>query len=85
MNTTRTLILAIAALGWLWMGFTLRYPAKWAAIVDKENAFWVSRGLLSTALAERFKRIEKGRTLKLLVALITTGSTLFLIFTLAWK
>jgi hypothetical protein len=64
-------VLVLAALtlvaGWAWWCMTRR-PERWARWVDRENDFWRDRGLISTGLAERMKRWEKGRALKLIVA-----------------
>jgi len=45
----------------------LLFPKKWASIVDRENAFWVAKGLLSERTARRFTALEKGKGLRLLL------------------
>ncbi len=75
---TKLIILALLTVGcWLWLWFMVRRPDKWGALVDRENAFWVSRRIVSASFAEKSKRFEKGRGQKLLVGaaavLVTLG------------
>ena len=48
--------------------FITAQPATWGSLVDRENDFWVRRGWLSPALAEKIKSLEKGFVLKLILA-----------------
>ena len=54
--------------GWLWS--IVKRPEKWSAWVEKENDFWVRKGLASAAFADRCKHREKGLPMKLLVGTI---------------
>ena len=80
---TRALIACLFLLtagSFLWLCFILWKPAKWGAFVDWEYAFWARRGVISPALAEKCKRLEKGRTLKWLMgATVMAGTALLLI------
>jgi hypothetical protein len=40
--------------------FIIIRRATWAALVDRENDFWVRRGWFSAAFAEKMKALEKG-------------------------
>jgi hypothetical protein len=68
----------ITGLYWAWLWFIMAQPQKWAAIVDRENDFWVKRGLQSAQTAEKFKRWEKGRVLKVLLSVAAVLGTLVL-------
>jgi hypothetical protein len=62
---------------WLW--FMVRRPARWTEFVDRENAFWVQHGVISKRIAAILQRLEKGYTLKIVVALgILVGLALML-------
>ncbi|HZV36175.1 MAG TPA: hypothetical protein VFB72_16480 [Verrucomicrobiae bacterium] len=54
--------------GWFLMA---RRPRQWGEWVEHENDFWHGKGFISVALAEKLKRWEKGRTLRLLAAVTT--------------
>jgi hypothetical protein len=49
------------------LGFVLLKPEAWSSLVDKENDFWVAKGWLSKASAEKIKRVEKGLLLKVVL------------------
>ena len=51
-------LLTVLEYYWLWL--MIRQPKKWATWVDRENDFWVRKGILSVAFAERIKSCEKG-------------------------
>ena len=61
------LLLVLTAFLYLWLWFVTRRPGKWAAWVDRENDYWVRKGLISDTFAEAMKRIEKGRPLKVVL------------------
>jgi len=63
-----TILLLLTVGCWLWLWFMIKRPDKWAALVHKENTFWVSRGIAPGSLTEWIKRFEKGRALRVLVA-----------------
>ena len=52
---------------WLALALSLSFPRTWERIVDGENDFWVRRGLVSRSVAEKFKRLGKGWSLKALI------------------
>ena len=64
------------ALLWVaWLIFVVLCPNQWSMIVDKENGFWVEKGIVKAATAERIARFEKGKGFKIL---LTVGLVLFL-------
>jgi hypothetical protein len=50
----------------LWLLFMIFLPRQWSSLVDKENACWVGKKIISPARAEQIKRLEKGLTAKLM-------------------
>ena len=60
-----TFTLAVILAGWLL--FILFFPARWAAIVDGENAFWTKKGVIGNPRSETFKRLEKGLVFKVIL------------------
>lgn len=54
----------------LWLVVLYFFPQRWAALVEKENTFWVGTGLVSAARAEQIKRLETGIWAKLMAALL---------------
>ena len=58
-------VLTLLTLVVLWL--MVARPATWQRLVDKENDFWVSKGLVSASAW--FRRFEKGAGQKVLVAL----------------
>lgn len=64
----------------MWLCFIILCPKRWAALVDKENNFWVGKGFISAARAEQIKMLEKGMTVKVMVGLLVALTT-FLLFT----
>ncbi len=60
-------VLTLFALVVLWL--MVARPATWGRFVDKENDFWVNKGLISASASAWFRRFEKGAGQKLLVAL----------------
>ena len=61
-------LVAVVSLGWLC--FIVSRPDQWKEMVDRENDFWVGKGMGSAAVAERFRRFEKGPGQKILAALL---------------
>jgi hypothetical protein len=73
--------LAIFSAFWLW--FMIRRAAQWASFVNRENIFWSGKKLISPSLAEKFRRLETGMVLKLLVGaglIINVGGFLYIAF-----
>jgi hypothetical protein len=65
--TAGLIALTSAALfGWFFM---TRHPARWAALVERENNFWRDKAIVSGTFAEKLKRWETGRVLRLLCLL----------------
>jgi hypothetical protein len=64
-------VLTVFEICWLW--FMIAKPERWSRFVDRENDFWVKRGIVSASLSERFKKFEKGLGQKILVG---TGALL---------
>jgi hypothetical protein len=60
-------VLTVISLAWLW--FMVNRPERWSQLVDKENDFWVGKGMVSASKAEWFRRFEKGFGQKVLVAI----------------
>ena len=58
---------ALAFLSGAWLWFLVRRPGQWTAFVEKENAFWVRKGILSRAFVEKWKWIDTAVWVKLLV------------------
>ena len=73
-------LILLTALCYLWLWFMLKRPEKWALWVDKENDFWVRKGLVSAAFAEQCKRREKGLPQKLAVGAVAFLGSSGLIF-----
>ncbi len=79
---------AAAVFSAVWLWFMIRRPAQWAALVEKENHFWVRLGIISPARAEKCSRfgLATGRKLILIltaaVLLECVGSFLFIAFRL---
>lgn len=67
MDTSLISLTTLTVGSWLWLWFMVRRPERWSSIVERENAFWVSRGIVSAAVAERLKDFERGRGQKILV------------------
>jgi hypothetical protein len=71
----------LTAASFLWLSFMVWKPDRWGAFVDWEYNFWVRRGVLSSALAEKCKRLEKGSALKWLVGATVLLGAGFLVIT----
>ena|ERR1700722_4589617 len=72
--TSRTLVILWSVWGALCLAglvFTIVRPAAWASVVDRENDFWVRRGWLSAAFAEKIKSLEKGIIARLFLGAMT--------------
>lgn len=71
---------ALTALCWFWLWLMVRRPDRWSRLVDRDNAFWARRGVVSPANAERIGRIEKGKFQKVMVgAVAALGTSLLLL------
>ena len=65
-------MLTFLSLSVLWL--MLRRPQRWTLWVERENNFWRDKGMLSPALAERLKGLEKGRPMKILAGIAAAMS-----------
>lgn len=74
--------LFLALLWMAWMIFILVCPNQWSIIVDKENDFWVKKGIVKASTAEKIARFEKGMGFKILLVF---GLALFLINVWLWR
>lgn len=61
-----SILMSILILSLIFLAFIVIYPSKWAEIVDKENSFWVKKGLLKESTAKRMSNFEKGKYLKII-------------------
>jgi hypothetical protein len=62
------ILAVLTALLICWFWFILAKPNLWSRLVDKENDFWVKRGIISASFSDKFRRFEKGLGLKILIA-----------------
>jgi hypothetical protein len=75
----------LTALCWFWLWLMVKRPERWGTIVEKENAFWTARGVVSKARSEKLQRLEKGRFQKILVgAAAALGTSLLLFAAILW-
>ncbi len=87
MNRLQTVIIVLATASWLLLWFMIARPKLWARLVDKENDFWVNKGIISATFSERCRSLEKGLCLKILIgsgAVLGTFGFLLIRF-LIWK
>ncbi len=68
----------------LWLWFIVKRPQQWAGWVDMENDFFLEIGLYTTAMAECFKRWEKGRPLKFILGTVSFIGASGVIFFGGW-
>lgn len=71
--------LILTVLSCLGLGFIIFCPKRWAALVDKENNYWVGKGVVSASRAELVKKLEKGMVMKVMVGLVVILTTCLLI------
>jgi hypothetical protein len=91
MNSSTTTLVVVwgllsqAVSAGLWFGFMAWKPRQWEAFVDWEYAFWVRRGVISSAFAEKCKRLEKGAAFRRLVGgAALVGTIFFLVAGFLW-
>jgi len=65
------LIAVVTAIALGLLGFIITQPGRWSELVDRENDFWVGKGVVSAEKAEKFRRFEKGPGQKILTALVS--------------
>jgi hypothetical protein len=87
MNKYDIILIALGIFSWLWLWFMIARPKQWSSFVDKENDFWLKRGIVSASFSERSRRFEKGLGQKILVGSTAILSTvgLLVIHFLIWK
>lgn len=85
METSLIVLTTGTGVSWLWLWFMVRRPERWISIVERENAFWVSRGIVSASVAERLKNFERGRGQKILVGAGAVLGTAALVIVLVWR
>ena len=61
--------LTILILSSIFLAFIIIFPSKWASFVDKENSFWVKKGIFKESTAKRMSKFEKGKVLKIIIIL----------------
>lgn len=66
-------------LGSLLLWFMMFKADSWASVTEKENGFWVEKGIISNKLAEHFKRMEQGLAFKVAIS-ISVCLTIWLFF-----
>lgn len=87
MDKGQIFLMALTAFCWLLLWYLIARPVEWSRLVDKENDFWVNRGIVSASFSDRFRRFEKGIGLKVLVGIgAILGTVGFLVIRfLIWK
>ena len=65
--------IALSAIWATWLIFILLYPDKWSHVVDKETNFWVKKGIIKTAFAEKCASFEKGKGMKTFLSIGLIG------------
>lgn len=61
--------LILSLVGALWLAFMVFFPEKWTSFVEKENGFWVKKGLMKAERAEKITRFEGGKGFKIIVGI----------------
>ena len=78
-------LLAVFCWFWFWVITNRRF--FWEKFTEKENDFWVRRGLLSQEVAERIKQLERGTGMVFTVGSFAVIATIafFAILLLEWR
>ena len=71
-----TMWLSFALILVIWLSIVLLFPIQWEFLVDKENSFWVNKGILRAETADKLARFEKGSGFKILLFLGLAGSAI---------
>ncbi len=69
-----TMWLSFALILVIWLSIVVLFPIQWAFLVDKENGFWVNKGILKAETADKLVRFEKGSGFKMLLLIGLAGS-----------
>ena len=77
-----TIWLSFALILVIWLSIVVLFPIQWEFLVDKENSFWVNKGVLKAETADKLAHFEKGNGFKILLLIGLAGST-FCIWTLS--
>ncbi len=59
--------LMISLFNLAWLAFIIGAPTKWGDLVEKENGYWVKKGIFKTSTANKMIKFEKGKGLKFLI------------------
>ena len=81
------ILITLTIFCWLWLWYMIAKPEQWSRFVDKENDFWLKRGIVSASFSARSRRFEKGLGQKILVGIGAVLGTvgLLVIRFLIWK
>lgn len=71
-----TVWLSFALILVIWLSLVVLFPIPWEFLVDKENRFWVDKGILKAETADKLARFEKGSGFKILLFIGLAGSVL---------
>jgi hypothetical protein len=64
------IILSVFSALWaIFLAFMILAPNKWASIVDKENNFWSTKGIITPEFATKCARFEKGKLFKIILGI----------------
>lgn len=77
---------AFATFSAAWLWFMIQRAVQWGSFVDRENAFWTRKRLVSPSLAEKFRHFETGMGMKLLVGaglMVNAGGFLYIAYLIA--
>jgi hypothetical protein len=69
-----TLLLLATVILIIWFALVVLFPIPWALIVEKENSYWVNKGVITTATADKIVRFEKGKGFKIVLGFALIGS-----------
>jgi hypothetical protein len=69
-----TLLLLATVILIIWFALVVLFPIPWALIVEKENSYWVNKGVIKAATAEKIVRFEKGKGFKIVLGFALIGS-----------
>lgn len=69
-----TIWLSFALILVIWLSIVVLFPIQWEFLVDKENSFWVNKGILKAETADKLARFEKGSGFKILLLIGLAGS-----------
>jgi len=71
-----TIWLSFALILVIWLSIVVLFPIQWEFLVDKENSFWVNKGILKAETADKLAHFEKGSGFRILLLIGLAGSAL---------